>query len=114
MTLNPPRLGDPVVFHPRVPYGRQNECAAQITKVWDAEKGDVDLIMFPAGGEPQRINHAARASDTIKLHCWTPVVDPRLEQLEAAVRELQASVKALLARGQAGQGTQATAGQARR
>jgi len=67
-----PQQSDPIVFVPRVPYNRQGELTGFITRVWDAEKGDVDLIFIGAGAgaEWQTVNHAVRRSDANKVHCW--------------------------------------------
>lgn len=89
-----PRLADPVIYHPRVPYGRQSELAAHITRVWDATTGDVDLIVFSADGEPQRISHAMRKSETILLNSWEFVRDD-VARLEAEIASLRADVESL-------------------
>src|ERR1700726_4131877 len=66
-----PKQGESVLFIPRVPYGRQGELTALITKIYDAETGDIDLVFIASGQtEWQSVNHAVRMSDTVKLHCW--------------------------------------------
>lgn len=86
-----PRQGDQVIYLPRVPYGRQSELSALVTRVWDAEKGDIDIVTFPVNSELQHFNHIARKSDTIMIHCWDFVADdPRIVELEARVAELEA------------------------
>lgn len=96
MSQRLPRQGDQVVYRPRVPYGRQSELTALVTRVWDAEKGDIDIVTFPSQGESQRMEHIARAAETIKLHCWDYVGDdPRLAALEEMVMGLMREIEAL-------------------
>lgn len=93
-----PRQSDQVVYRPRVPYGRQSELAAIITRVLDAEKGTIDIITFPANSEPQHMSNVARASETITIHCWQFVADdPRIAGLEELVQTLMGEVEALKA-----------------
>jgi hypothetical protein len=67
------KLGLPCVYRPRVPYGRQGELFAFVTRVVDADKGVVDLIAFPANSEAVHYNNIARRGDKIQVHCWEPV-----------------------------------------
>lgn len=67
-----PKIGDRAVYLPRVPYGRQSELFCFITRVVDADRGIVDLVAFPAGGEFQHINNVSPKGDVIQIHCWVP------------------------------------------
>lgn len=79
------KIGDRAIYRPRVPYGRQSELFCFVTRIIDAEKGIVDLVAFPAGGEFQHINNVAPMSETARIHCWEP-------------REVQGDNSELLAR----------------
>lgn len=95
MSQRLPRQGDPVLYRPRVPYGRQSELTGLITRIWNAESGDIDLVTFPANSEMQHMSHVARASDTITIHCWDFVDDPRVSALIAELSELRRDLDAL-------------------
>lgn len=93
-----PRLGMRCVYRPRVAHGRQSELFGFITRITDAEKETVDIIVFPSHSEAVHHNNVARASDTIKLHCWEPAeadepsdVGPLMDMIAA----LEAKVAAL-------------------
>lgn len=67
------KLGLPVLYRPRVPYGRQSELFAFVTRIVDAERGMVDLIAFPANSEVVHYNNILPKGDKIQIHCWEPV-----------------------------------------
>lgn len=67
------KLGDRAIWIPRVPYGRQHELLAFVTRVVDAENDIADLVVFPANGELLHINAAVRKRDGIHIHCWEPL-----------------------------------------
>lgn len=85
------KIGDRAVYRPRVPYGRQSELFCFVTRVVDAEKGIVDLVAFPAGGEFQHINSVSPRGEVIQIHCWEPYVG----SLEARISELEARIVAI-------------------
>lgn len=82
------KIGDRVIYRPRVPYGRQSELFGFVTRVIDAETGVVDIIAFPAGGEFQSVNNVAQKNDQVQIHCWEPHVDP----LETRIAELECQI----------------------
>lgn len=82
------KIGDRAVYRPRVPYGRQSELFCFVTRVVDAEKGIVDLVAFPAGGEFQHINNVSPKGEVIQIHCWEPYVG----SLEARIADLEALI----------------------
>jgi len=68
-----PKLGLPIVFHSRVPNGRQREFFGFVTRVVDEKKETVDLIIFPAHSEYVHHHNIARKSNEVKVHCWEPI-----------------------------------------
>lgn len=84
------KIGDRVIYRPRVPYGRQSELFGFVTRVIDAESGVVDIIAFPAGGEFQSVNNVAQKSDQVQIHCWEPSAEhARIAMLESRLSELE-------------------------
>src|SRR5271166_248998 len=98
MSDRQPRLGDAVVYRPRVPYGRQSEITGLITRV-DPHTGAVNIVTFPDNSETQHMSNVARASDKVLIHCWEFVDDPvliMLEVLEKEMAELRRDLDTLL------------------
>lgn len=93
------KIGDRAVYRPRVPYGRQNELFCFVTRVADAERGIVDLVAFPSGGEFQHINNVAPKGETIQIHCWEPHVGSGdNSELLSLIAELEARLTTLEAK----------------
>lgn len=85
------KLSMPIVYRPRVPYGRQNELFGFVTRVVDAEKGLADIVTFPAASETVHHNNIPQRSETIQVHCWEPAPDdPRIAALEERIAALEA------------------------
>lgn len=89
MTSHCPHQGDRIVYKPRVPYGRQHELAGIVTRVIDAAAGVVDLMTFPTNSEVQHVNQVGKQSETVTIHCWSFVEDPRLVDLEMRIVKLE-------------------------
>jgi hypothetical protein len=104
------KLGLPIIYRPRVPYGRQSELFGFITRIIDAEKETVDLITFPANSESVHMSNIARASDTIQIHCWEPVMDDtRVAALEARIETLETRLQGSDAQPRRSRGSKAEA-----
>ncbi|HYM32307.1 MAG TPA: hypothetical protein VEU47_13460 [Candidatus Cybelea sp.] len=88
------RLGLPVIYHPRVGYGRQHQLFGFITRIVSAETASVDIITFPTNSEAVHHNNVAARSDQVKIHCWEPA-DEDKESLKGRLIELQAEIAAL-------------------
>lgn len=71
----PPKLGDRVIFLPRVAYGRQSELAGIVTQIVDPDLGAVNIIVFPSNSEPQHISNVIRRNEKVQIHCWDFVDD---------------------------------------
>ena len=89
------KLGLPVVYRPRVPYGRQHELFGFVTRVIDPVGGVVDVITFPTNSEPVHINSVAMRSENVNIHCWSPIVDDEKEMLRMQVDDLTLRLNAL-------------------
>ena len=89
------KLGLPIVYRPRVPYGRQHELFGFVTRIADAGTGVVDVITFPTNSEPVHHNNVAARSEKVQVHCWSPVVDDEKEMLRMQVDDLTARLNAL-------------------
>lgn len=77
------KIGDRAIYRPRVPYGRQSELFAFVTRVVDADRGVVDLIAFPANSELMHVSNVAPMGGLVQIHCWEPSAeDKRIEILE--------------------------------
>lgn len=98
MSVRQPVQGETVIFIPRVPQGRQPELTALISRVWDAEKGDID-IAYLRGHEWVFMEHVAPMDERVQLHCWSfPRGDQnsRIAALEEAVAVLQADMRRMV------------------
>lgn len=85
------KLMDRVIYLPRVPYGRQSELGAFVTRIIDAERGVVDLVAFPADSEPLQMSNVAPKGGLVQIHCWEPVAeDARIAALEERIAALEA------------------------
>lgn len=93
------KLGLPVIYRPRVPYGRQGELFGFVTRVVRAEEGIVDIITFPSNSEPVHYNNIPPRSDAIQIHCWKSAADSvdmsEVNALREAVDNLQKQVTAM-------------------
>ena len=93
------KLGLPVIYRPRVPYGRQSELFAFVTRIIDADEGRVDLITFPANSEPVHYNNIPQKSEAIQIHCWEVAIDSQgseeLKALREAIDNMQKQIVAL-------------------
>jgi hypothetical protein len=76
------RLCDRVIFHvpPQQSTAGQLELAALVTRV--REEGLVDLIVFPAGGEPFHRDRIALHSEVNPYPAWSPAAQ-EIVQLQA-------------------------------
>lgn len=88
------KIGDRAIYRPRVPYGRQSELFAFVTRVVDADRGVVDLIAFPANSELMHVSNVAPTGGLVQIHCWEPSAeDKRIEELEARIVDLEAQTR---------------------
>lgn len=79
------KLGTACIYRPRVPYGRQSELFAFVTRVIDTEKGTVDLIAFPSHSELVHYNNVAPKGGLIQIHCWEPIESADDDRINAIV-----------------------------
>jgi hypothetical protein len=92
-----PKIGDRAIYRPRVPTGRQSELFCFVTRVVDAERGLVDLVAFPAGGEFMSLNNVPPKAEATQIHCWEPHsrFNGDNSELLDLIAELEARVSAL-------------------
>lgn len=87
------KLMDRVIYLPRVPYGRQSELGAFVTRVIDVDRGVVDLVAFPSNSEPLQMSNVAPQGGNVQIHCWLPTAeDARLAAHEDRIGALEALI----------------------
>lgn len=86
------KLMDRVIYLPRVPYGRQSELGAFVTRVIDADRGVVDLVAFPSNSEPLQMSSVAPQGGNVQIHCWLPHEETDLAELKERIVALEALI----------------------